>query len=61
MAKEKTILNTKSHRSGAGALIPGGLLLGMGTGFIVGNIPGWMFLGLGLGFVAFAIIKLLKK
>ena len=45
----------------AGLFIPGGLLLGMGVGFLVNNITAGMFIGLGLGFIAFAIILVVKK
>lgn len=37
-----------------GLFIPGGLLTGMGIGFLVDNIPAGMFIGLGLGFIFFA-------
>ncbi|MFC1801462.1 hypothetical protein ACFLZB_03280 [Nanoarchaeota archaeon] len=35
-----------------GLLIPGGLLIGMGVGFIIDELVGAMFIGLGIGFVA---------
>jgi amino acid transporter len=47
--------------SPGGLFIPAGVLLGMGLGFIFGNIPAWLFIGLGTGFLAFAISELIKK
>jgi len=53
---------SSSSKYGPGALfIPGGILLGMGVGFLIDNIVGGMFVGLGLGFIAFAISALLYK
>jgi len=61
MAK-KTKKSKEDWRGGAGGLfIPGGLLFGMGVGFLIDNVPAGMFMGLGLGFVAFAITVLVKK
>lgn len=52
----------KKSKSGmAGLFIPGGLLVGMGVGFLVNNIPAGMFIGLGAGFILFAIVALMKK
>lgn len=59
MAKEQ---KKKKEKSDAGALmIPGGLLLGFGFGFLYNNVAAGMFIGLGAGFVAWAIIKLIMK
>ena len=43
----------------AGVAIPGGVLLGMGIGFLIDNIPGGMFIGLGGGFIVMMIIMLI--
>lgn len=43
------------------AFVPAGCLIGVGYGFLVGNIPAWTLIGLGLGFAAMAIIRLLRK
>ena len=43
----------------AGIFIPGGLLLGMGIGFLVDNLVGGMFIGLGAGMIAFGITCLI--
>ena len=47
-----------------GVAIPGGLLLGMGYGFLVGNVPAGLFIGLGAGFLVMMVgmmILWLKK
>jgi hypothetical protein len=55
MAKEKEC-GCKS----AALFIPGGLLVGMGVGFLTNLVAG-MFIGLGAGFIIFALIKLMCK
>lgn len=46
----------KSKRTNPGGLfIPGGLLLGMGIGFLTNQLLAGMFIGLGGGFILFAI------
>lgn len=54
-------MNEKKEKDSAGLFIPGGLLLGMGLGFLASNIAAGMFIGLGLGFIAFAIVANSKK
>ena len=66
MAKKKTNSelesNVKKREGGIGGLfIPAGILIGMGIGFLEGNIPAWMFIGLGTGFLCFAISLYLEK
>jgi len=51
----------KDDKSLSGVFIPGGLLLGMGVGFLVNNVPAGMFIGLGAGFVAFGIFSYAEK
>lgn len=51
----------KKEKNGTSFLIPGGLLVGLGIGFIYNNIPAGTLIGLGAGFILFAIIKLAKK
>lgn len=46
---------SKSKGNPGGLFIPGGLLTGMGVGFLVDNIAAGMFIGLGLGFILFAV------
>jgi hypothetical protein len=44
-----------------GLFIPGGLLVGMGIGFLVNNIAAGLFIGLGAGFILFGIVALSIK
>lgn len=53
-------MTTKEDKPGA-LFIPGGVLLGMGVGFAVGNLPAGLFIGLGLGFFLFAFSLLMDK
>jgi hypothetical protein len=53
MAEKK---ENNSNKYGPGSLfIPGGVILGMGVGFLIDNLVGGLFVGLGLGFITFAI------
>ena len=54
MAKDK-------NDNGGALLIPAGIFLGFGVGFLTGNIPAWLFIGFGAGFVGFAITTIAKK
>lgn len=56
MAKEKS----NSKKSIAGALIPAGLLIGLGIGMIYNHVAAGLLIGLGVGFLAFVIIMLRK-
>ena len=42
---------TKKQWGITGVAIPAGLLIGMGVGFLIGNIVAGIFLGLGGGFL----------
>ena len=44
-----------------GVAIPGGLLIGIGIGFLIGNIVAGLFLGLGGGFIAMMISMLILQ
>jgi hypothetical protein len=57
MAKE----DREKRRGMGGLFIPAGLFIGMGLGFVYGNIPAGIFIGLGAGFAAFAIAALMRK
>ena len=63
MAKKTLKRTHKSiqRKDAAGLAIPAGLLIGLGIGFIVGQIVGGVLVGLGLGFLLLMIIKLVKK
>jgi hypothetical protein len=52
----------KKRKDENGLLIPAGIMIGLGIGFMTGNIPAWLFIGLGSGFVGmFLGTKLSKK
>ena len=52
----------KSNRKAiGGVLIPVGLFIGMGVGFLVDNLVPWMFIGLGAGFLGFVLLILLVR
>lgn len=57
MAKKQ---EKKNHEKG-GLFIPGGLFLGMGFGFLYGQLIPGIFIGLGAGFVLFGITQLISK
>ncbi len=44
-----------------GVAIPAGLFIGMGIGFLIGNITAGIFLGLGGGFLAMLIGMLILQ
>jgi len=44
-----------------GVAIPGGLFIGMGIGFLIGNITAGIFLGLGGGFIVMLIGMLILQ
>ncbi|HUW43408.1 MAG TPA: hypothetical protein VMV95_00385 [Bacillota bacterium] len=58
MAKQKT---KKKKNEVEGIAIPAGLFIGMGIGFLTGNLVAWLFIGLGAGFVFMLLAMLLKK
>ena len=47
----------KKHKGVSGVAIPAGLFIGMGIGFLVGNITAGIFLGLGGGFLIMLIVR----
>ncbi len=57
MAKEEK----KRKDDASGLFVPGGLLVGIGLGFVFGNIPAGTLIGLGAGFIVIGVIRLLKK
>jgi hypothetical protein len=49
------------HKDEPSALfIPAGICLGLGAGFLYGNIQGWFFMGFGFGLLLFGIFKVRK-
>ena len=51
----------KKQWSIAGVAIPAGLFIGMGIGFLIGNITAGLFLGLGGGFLGMFIGMLILQ
>ncbi|MBN1255023.1 MAG: hypothetical protein JXA50_07090 [Deltaproteobacteria bacterium] len=51
----------KKDKDMGGLLIPAGLFIGMGFGFIYNNLTAGLFIGLGAGFAAFALSALIFK
>lgn len=47
----------EDRRDAAYMAIPGGLLFGIGLGFIFNNVPAYTLMGLGAGFVMVIIIN----
>ena len=45
----------------AGVAIPGGLLFGLGIGFLIGNVPAGIFMGLGGGFIVMLVVMLILQ
>lgn len=49
----KTKKDKKKKRDDvSGMFIPAGLFIGMGIGFLTGNLVAWLFIGMGAGFIA---------
>jgi len=59
---KESLEKKKCKKDDPGAIfIPGGILLGLGFGFVFNNVPAGLFIGLGAGFVAYAITLILRK
>jgi len=52
---------TKKQWGVTGVAIPAGLFIGMGVGFLIGNITAGIFLGLGGGFLVMMIGMLILQ
>ena len=57
---KKTLEKKKKEEFGA-LFIPAGIFLGMGFGFLFGDLVAGLFIGMGIGFLLFAITKILKR
>lgn len=51
----------KNSEGPEGLFIPAGLLIGMGLGFLIGELVAGLFLGLGIGFLLAAAAIMMKK
>lgn len=48
-------INKDDKDNPGGLFIPGGVITGMGVGFLTNNLVAGMFIGLGVGFILFAL------
>ncbi len=48
----------KKQKGVTGVAIPAGLLIGMGFGYLFGNVTAGIFLGLGGGFLTMMILRI---
>lgn len=53
--------NIKKKEQPEMLFIPGGILTGMGIGFLLNNLVAYLFIGLGVGFILAAIVSLMRK
>ena len=53
MAKKKK----NDEFDSSGVLVPAGLLIGIGIGFLTWNIPAWTLIGLGVGFLGMWVFR----
>ena len=65
MAKKNALKGSKQEKKNenkrvGGLLIPAGIFIGTGVGFITGNLPAGLFIGMGAGFVMFALVSRLE-
>ncbi len=51
----------KKQWSITGLAVPAGVLIGMGIGFLIGNVPAGLFIGLGCGFLVMLIAMLILQ
>jgi len=49
----------KKRKGVTGLGIPAGLFIGMGVGFLIGNITAGVFLGIGGGFLIMMILRII--
>lgn len=62
MIKKKTTKKAVRHDKESdddrsGLAIPAGLFIGLGIGFITGELVAWLFIGLGAGFIGMLFMK----
>jgi len=63
MAKKykKDLTKETRGKGSGGLLIPAGLFIGMGIGFLTNQLVAWMFIGLGAGFLGFLLYESFRK
>jgi hypothetical protein len=52
--------NTKEKNKISGGIFVGCLFIGMGTGYLIGNMLAGLFIGMGVGFLASAAYRIKK-
>ena len=61
MSDEERDNRSKKAWEASGVLVPAGLLIGMGIGWIFGHLVPGLFIGLGAGMLAMAIPQLFLR
>jgi hypothetical protein len=56
----KVVKKVRRKEDHSGIFIPAGLLIGIGIGFLTGQVPAGTLIGLGAGFLLMALVKLFK-
>ena len=56
----KRVVRRRVSRDDSGVLVPAGLLIGLGLGFVYGNIAAGTLIGLGVGFLLMALVKIFR-
>jgi len=51
----------KMHKDKSDWFIPAGMFIGLGVGFITGQIVGYLLIGFGVGFLITALLAIKKK
>ena len=59
MVKKKVNKNKKQDYSGLA--IPACLFMGLGFGFLLGNLVAYLFIGLGIGFLVMFLTQMIRK
>jgi len=61
MSEEEREDRSKKAWETSGVLVPAGLLIGMGIGWIFGHLVPGLFIGLGAGMLAMAVLQLFLR
>lgn len=61
MAEDNPEQKKSKRKSNAGVMIPAGLFIGMGVGWILGHLVPGLFIGLGVGLLLYGIVMMTGK
>jgi hypothetical protein len=61
MTEEQKEKSRSRRWEAGGVLIPAGLFIGMGIGWVFGYLVQGMFIGLGVGFLGMALVYFFKR